>query len=210
MKRLFYLILIIGIPLIVFFQYDRYRRFHPPTTYEYQVSDSIDYQYHDPSIITEFFESAEQCGTYARYVWRKHRVDVKADDKNNPKAQAFISNYQQLLAKTAMLEGKLKQSLSLKAQGFGNEEIKAIELHGDKPEHLIYKEYLGSSPFIQYGDEGAQVLVMQKLLHKKGHQIKIDGIFDQETLRAVQSFQEASGLVPNGIVDQWNIEKLLK
>ncbi|MDQ5984264.1 MAG: hypothetical protein RUMPE_01317 [Eubacteriales bacterium SKADARSKE-1] len=58
---------------------------------------------------------------------------------------------------------------------------------------------------LQVGSRGAHVKEVQQSLDKKGYKgnnkLRIDGIFGEETQRAVISFQNANGLNPNGVVD---------
>lgn len=58
------------------------------------------------------------------------------------------------------------------------------------------------------GDRGTQVLKIQKQLCKYGYAIETDGIFGNQTARAVQRFQADKGLTIDGIVDKKTYKKL--
>lgn len=53
---------------------------------------------------------------------------------------------------------------------------------------------------LRIGDKGPWVEDLQALLSKFGHSLAIDGDFGPKTRRAVQGFQCANGLIPDGIV----------
>ncbi len=61
--------------------------------------------------------------------------------------------------------------------------------------------------YLKLGDNGANVIKLQKGLNKKGFNIKETGLFDAETYRAVAELQRSSGLEINGIVSTqlWQI-----
>ena len=56
-------------------------------------------------------------------------------------------------------------------------------------------------PIIKKGSEGSAVKELQRMLKAKGYDVgAIDGIFGSKTLAAVKAFQQARGLVVDGIV----------
>ena len=67
MKRLFYLICIICLPLILWFQWDKYQRFHPPLEYQYEASGQADLQYHDQEVVAQYQKLILQIGPDARF-----------------------------------------------------------------------------------------------------------------------------------------------
>lgn len=52
---------------------------------------------------------------------------------------------------------------------------------------------------VRYGDRGGNVIVLQRMLHKHGHQLAVDGIFGPDTRRTVERFQAARRIVIDGI-----------
>ncbi len=202
MKRLAYLILIITLPLLVFFQWRKYRRFNPPTDYSYEINDAIDPQYHDPDVVLQYYQAAEATGTYARYCWRKHRVDVKVPDLEDPEEATMTKVYQQHLATAQALERRLLQSAKWKAQGLSTSEIQTLERSGMSSESLQTQKLLGADRLVRFGEESPSVWHIQKLLIAKGYNIRLDGIFDQETLTALNAFQAADSLAQTYGVDE--------
>ncbi len=210
MKRLAYLILIISLPLLIFFQWRKYRRFNPPTDYSYEINEAIDAQYHDPEAVLQYYQAAEATGTYARYCWRKHRVDVKVPDLEDPEEAAMTKVYQQHLATTQALERRLLQSAQWKSQGLSTSEIQTLERSGMSPQSLQAQQLLGVDRLVRFGEESPSVWHIQKLLIAKGYDIRLDGIFDQETLAALNALQAADSLPQTYGVDEEVLGYLMK
>jgi len=57
-------------------------------------------------------------------------------------------------------------------------------------------------PLTEQGDEGHPVRTLQHLLRARGHSVAVDGDFGPQTDNAVRGFQDALGLVVDGIVGQ--------
>lgn len=209
MKRLALLIIIIALPLLVFFQYKKYQRFHPPSEYDYPVSDSIDLQYHDPEILLSYYENVYKIGSFAREVWASKGIDVRYPDASDPEAQSALQYYQQLLQTTEYLNGKLRYSWQLKNQGFDNHAVKIIEEKGISPQNfrLLYQMNLMN---LKIKDKGSAVWELQKLLTAKGYEIPVDGIFSIETDQALKDFQRKSDTYPSGITDETTIRALIE
>lgn len=53
---------------------------------------------------------------------------------------------------------------------------------------------------VQYGDNELAVAAVQQYLANHGYTIEVDGIFGQQTLKAVQHYQRSNGLLADGIV----------
>ena len=210
MKRLFYLIVIITLPILVFFQWSKYRRFHPPSEYAYPVSEAIDAQYHDPAVVLQYYQAAEATGTYARYCWRKHRIDVKFPNLEDPEEAAKVQIYQQHLATAQALEKRLVQSATWKTQGLSQLEIQTLERTGMTADDLHIQKLLGGDKLVRFGEESPSVWQIQKLLIDKGYNIRLDGIFDQETLSALNAFQATDSLPQTYGVDEDVLEALRK
>lgn len=56
-------------------------------------------------------------------------------------------------------------------------------------------------PIVRHGSSGSAVRVLQQVLNFKGFKLEIHGVYDSHTLEAVKEFQQANGLVVDGIVD---------
>lgn len=60
---------------------------------------------------------------------------------------------------------------------------------------------LSTQAAIRYGDRGQQVVTLQRKLRQWGYYSgSVDGIFGNQTLKAVKWFQSANGLVVDGVV----------
>ena len=53
---------------------------------------------------------------------------------------------------------------------------------------------------VGYGSQGSDVKTLQELLNKNGANLTVDGIFGNQTKKAVQDYQKANGLAVDGIV----------
>lgn len=197
MKRLFYLVCIIGLPLIGFFQYDNYRRHHPESVYAYPVSDSIDNDYHDPDKVLRYYQLTEEIGAYGRYCYKEHGVDVLRADNTDPEAGPLATRYQQLVAAARHLESKLEHSAELKAQGLHNEAIFAQE------QGLTFSSMDANEDQVlaRINDQGPIIEAVQQKLAEKGMQLLVDGLFRAETEQKIREFQQQVGLTPTGLLD---------
>ena len=59
---------------------------------------------------------------------------------------------------------------------------------------------VGEDDYLQQGERGAVVSLLQKRLYKLGYKVAVDGIFGPHTELAVLQFQRDNGLQPTGIV----------
>lgn len=217
MKRLFYIVIIITLPIILFFQVWNYWKFNPPTDYSYAISQEIDPTYHDPELVKRYYVTAKEVGNYARYIWKEHRVDVTFADMTDPKEKEFGQIYNSMIASAQFLEGKLKQSKVWKDAGKSNEEIKLAESGVKKATPV--RQVASSQPQLntninpiiaQIGDNNATVREIQLSLVDKKYSLEIDGIFREETKQAVMAFQKKKKLPETGIVDIDTFLKLMK
>jgi len=211
MKRIFYLIVIISLPILLWFQYDRYRRFNPPTDYRLELNPGIDVNYYDPEVVLQYYKYAHESETYARYCWKKHKVDVLAPQLNNPEEQEMARIYNQIKSTASFIEQKLLASANMKSQGYSNEDIRSWETTGLSPENFMIVQILGEPEgVIRMGEEGDGVWKLQRLFHEKGYDIRVDGVFDQETLIALNQFQETRNMKVTQGVDREVLEVLLR
>ena len=209
MKRLALLILILTLPILTYFQYQKYRRFHPPVNYDYLPSDSVDTNYYDPVVLQQYYQNVYEIGDFARRQWRNQRTDVRYPDDDNPEEKKASQYYQQLLSTTAWLEDKLVASQRLKDRGFDNQAIVRLEQEGWSPQNYQLAQY-SSMMGLKKGDKGSSVWTLQKLLVNKGYEIPVDGIFSQITERAVKELQQTTGNYPSGAVDEVLLQAMMK
>jgi len=209
MKRLALLVIIITLPLIAYYQYQKFRRFNPPSAYDYVASDSIDVYYHSPEALQLYYENVFEVGAFARRLWHNQGIDVRYPDQDNLEAMQASQYYQQLLKTTSYLEDRLLRSQQLKQVGFTNGEIKTMEENEWSPQQfqLMHQQFLLD---LERGDEGAAVWRLQGLLRDRGHDIPVDGIFNNITEQALRDFQQGEGLYPSGQVDESSLRELLK
>ncbi|MEQ9440382.1 MAG: peptidoglycan-binding domain-containing protein [Cyclobacteriaceae bacterium] len=208
MKRLALLVIIITLPVIAYYQYRKFRRFHPPSAYDYVVRDSIDVHYHDPEALQHYYKNVYEIGAFARQVWHNRDIDVRYPDQDDIEAIQAADYYQQLLQTTAYLEGILVRSRELKEAGYTNQDIKVMETEGLSPQmfRLLHQQQLLG---LSRGDKGAGVWELQALLRKQGHDIPHDGIFNKITEDALKEFQESTESYPTGQVDENSLRNLL-
>ncbi|MEL0588156.1 MAG: peptidoglycan-binding protein [Planktothrix rubescens PR222] len=111
--------------------------------------------------------------------------------------------------KVRQLQEQLKaREYDIKADGIYGEETRAAvirfqESKGLKPDGIVSPEtasHLGMEEVLQMGSTGDKVRKLQTKLNARGYEIKVDGIFGEETRAAVTRFQESNSLVPDGIV----------
>ena len=209
MKRLALLILSITLPILTYFQYQKYRRFNPPVSYDYSRSDSIDTNYHNPVVLQQYYQNVYEIGTFARSQWHNQGTDVRFPNNDDPEAKEASQYYQQLLSTTALLEDRLITSQRLKEEGFSNQAIVRIEQEGWAPQNYRLAQQSGMVG-LHKGNKGSEVWDLQKLLVNKGYDIPIDGIFSEVTEGAVKDIQQNTGNYPSGIVNEALLRTMAK
>lgn len=209
MKRLAWLIIIISLPIISYFQYKKYTKFHPPSLYQYKSNDSIDINYYDPSVVQHYFENIYKMEGITRELWYSKGLDVKFPDLGIDGSKAEVDYFHRLYAVTKILEKKLVYSTLLKAKGFNTLEVKEIVELGIHPDifRLTKKHNLLG---LQMGDGGIEVWELQRLLLAKSYEIPYDGVFGVETKQCILDFQEKNKLMPTGIVNESTIKHLIE
>ncbi len=210
MKRLFYIIVIIGIPIIIFFQYQNWTKFSSPNQYDYQISENIDNQYFDQKSVKLYYQNVQEIGSYARSIWYTDGIDVRNYDQNNLDSKNKAQYYEFLIAQTKMIEKKLEESKSHKEKGLSNQEIKKLFETGisyaENQKNELSKSFVG----VQFGDLSQEVYAIQKKLNDLGYSLPVDGNFRNSTLEVLQKFQTDNDLAPSGIIDLKTSRKLFK
>ena len=207
MKKLLIIVLIITLPLIAFFQYKNYRRFHPPVDYAYVTSDEIDVNYHRAELVDEYYAKAIEIGAFARLQWRNSSIDVRFPNEDSQNAINASKYYNQLIARVKSLESKLTNSSRLKKEGLSNSEIKLIEL-GYATGDLTALENKDEIIQITFGDQSRFVWKVQKQLISKGYDHALDGLFGIDTQNAIISFQQDNQMYPSGTLDEETFDLL--
>lgn len=197
MKKILYIILIITLPLIAFFQYKKYTRFNPKTSYEYVISDAIDANYYDQQLVSEYFSKAIEIGSFARSKWSSESIDVRFPDQGSTVEINAAKYYNQLLARTKELESRLVSSKNLKDQNFSNGEIQLIEV-GFPLDLIKSKINRGSMVDLAIGSNSRYVWKLQERLVSKGYPHTLDGLFGTATQSALINYQNDQGIFPSG------------
>lgn len=200
MKKLLLVIVIVTFPLLTYFQYQNYRRFHPPVNYEYAASDSIDIHYYDAMLVEEYFFKVVELSAYARQKWSNEGVDVRFPDQNSLSELNISAYYNQILSRIKIIEAQLIFSTKLKNMGMSNDQVKSVEagipirivMLGDKKSELID---------LKIGDIGEGVWLLQKQLVSKSDGHTIDGVFGKTTQEVLKAYQNSNNLFPSGTVN---------
>ncbi len=207
MKKLVFIVIIVTLPIIAFFQYQKYKRFTPPVAYEYAISDNIDVNYHHQELVDEYFSKALEIGAFARLKWRNEGLDVRFPDENNLAEVNAAKYWTELQARVKLLERKLTFSKTLKAQGLTNQEVRMAE-SGFDVAHLDFVKDQEGIQSIQIGDQSRFVWMVQSKLIEKGYDHVLDGLFGDDTQNAITSFQQDQGIYPAGLMNEETFELL--
>ncbi len=207
MKKLVFIVIIVTLPLIAYFQFQDYRRFNPPIAYEYTISEKIDVNYHDQNLVDEYFEKAIEVGAFARLKWRNDGVDVRFPDTGNQADVNAAKYWNELVARVKLLEQKLEFSSNLKTQGYTNQEVRIAE-SGFKVANLPLLADQEGIQGIQVGDQSRFVWMVQKRLIEKGYEHELDGLFGDDTQNAITSFQRDQNIYPEGLINEETFELL--
>jgi hypothetical protein len=200
MKKLLFGIIIIGLPLIVFFQYKNYKRFSPPVNYEYSINTAVDINYHNSDLVSEYYSTAIEIGSYARLKWRNENIDVRFPDQDSESDLNASKYYNQLLARVQQLEQKLITSANLKSQGLNNADVLLVE-SGVSIAEVRFVNDKQSILSLKAGDRGRLVWELQRRLNAHGYQHQPDGVFGAATQNALIAFQNDNELYPSGAMD---------
>ncbi len=210
MKNIAILLSVVALVVIAYVQFKKHRRFSPPNEYDYVAkTDQIDANYHNQTLVTEYFETCYKIGNFARQTWYNEDIDVLTEDREIPQSANATATYTRLRTRTSALEARLRESKRLKSLGFNNDAIKIIEEKGLSEKNYATFMLLNGKKIIK-GQEDSSVWELQKLLIARGFSIKLDGVYNDETTDAVKSFQQKNMLYPSGIADEVTISLLLK
>lgn len=206
MKKIFYIVIIVALPVIVFFQYKDYTRFRPEAGYDFVVNKAIDVNYHNQQMVKEYFANAVEIGALARRFWYESEIDIKFPDESI-QAQNAAALYNQLVARNSFIEAKLLKSAAYKGEGYSNKQVLDLENGIDpRTRQLIAQKakYVG----LTIGSRGSSVWNMQKQLVSKGYSLPLDGVFMLESDDALKQFQSDNEMYPSGIIDEDTFEAL--
>ena len=75
--------------------------------------------------------------------------------------------------------------------------------------HKSKNKYTLKLIYLQLGDRGRDVQIVQELLKNRGYELEASGIYDEATKKAVKDFQKKTNQGQDGIVGAVTMEKLL-
>lgn len=220
MKQLAILFAIIILSIIGYNQFVNYKRFNPPANYQLKANSSIDVNYYDRPFLNEYYRKIAEVNTFVLKEWTDKHIDVRSPKKSNNASNAAVAQYQQMLADVQFYEAILLQSATLKTKGYSNADIQEWQQSGVDPSKL--KEFKKNNEVREtimntlksktwtVGDKGAGVWELQKLLIAKGYEMPKDGIFSTITQSAIMDFEEKNDLFPDGVVDEYSLNLLLR
>lgn len=209
MKRLIFIVLLIGIGSYITVQYLKDRRFNPPSAYDYPISSEIDKDFYDPTVVQQYYKLAYDVGSYARSLWFNDGIDVRMMDRENYEATQAIDYWNTLKSTVDQLQDKLEYSKSLRNQGYSKEQVRLMMEMNLTPEDIKFENHR-SLIGLSVGQSGSKVWDLQKMLNTKGDSIPVDGIFNVVTRQRLVEFQKQNNLYPSGAVDEKTLKALLK
>ena len=206
MKRIVITIIVVALVIIAFFQYKKYRRYNPPSYFEYALNDSIDANYYDQDVVLKYYENAYEISRFARKLWFENGIDINFISESTNVSRSSIAYYKRLHAHTKMLEKKLTKSYELKELGLTNVQIQRMFEEGISLKFMEFEQLKN----LKFGDNGEKVWRLQKLLVRKGKQLPLDGLFRDSTQLALSSFQRDIEHFPSGELDSLTLTELIK
>lgn len=210
MKRLLFLVIIVTLPVIVFFEWMAYKRTHFPADFIYQTSDQLDLNYYQPELVADYFESATSLEHFGRHCWKEYKLDVLVDKPVESPKKDLVMAYQQKLAHVKHIEALLEKSNALKQKGLKNDVVRLMLEHDMTESDLEAHLFLGDKKTLGFEDQGEGVFKAQQLLKQKGYDLPVDGFFERQTLEAVKAFQESVNIYPTGKIGDLTVKKLLE
>jgi Putative peptidoglycan binding domain len=219
MKQILIVILIVIVLIFGYNYYSDYQRFHSPGT-DYVSAEKIDLNYHDKATLLNYYQAIEDVNGFVRLAWSNNDVDVRNPDDDDDDTKALVNQYAKKLGTVKFYEDRLAISAQMKSKGLSDKEVIAFEESGfsgkrydDFLKSRFLMETFQSNPekySLKVGDYSSFVYELQKILVKKGYTIPIDGLFKENTLKAIQSFEKKNNLFPDGKVDTVMLDYLLR
>lgn len=203
---------IVGILVLIYlgyFAYKKYMQSQMPSTALVSISDQIDLEYHNESILLDYYNLTYSLNAMSKKIWHTHLEDITASQSTEPE---FVDLQNQYKLKTVLrnrIESKLIQSKSLKSeQQFDNFDVIQAETRSD------YKKarptLTRNKVIYERGNENEGVLLVQELLFSLGYKLRLDGVYRQETENVVKQYQKDKHLIESGYVDFSTYESLIK
>jgi hypothetical protein len=216
MKQIIIFLLVIILAIIGYGQYKQYQRFSLKN-YEYDISDNLDLNYHNKSVLYKYYEAVEGVNTFIGSQWSANRIDVRNPKDDDAETKIAMETYTKKIAKAKYYEAQLIKSKTLKDRGLTNNDIKLLEDKGITLKDLQkaeveskIKTMFNNNADLRLGERSAFVYEIQKLLVNKGFDVTVDGVYQSKTHNAILYFEAKNNLFPDGNIDLLTLEALLK
>jgi len=161
MKRLIYLLILILLVVIAYFEWVAYKHANIPGTFTYQSVDNLDLGYHDAELVADYYQEVADVERYGRYCWKEYQLDVRADRPIESPEKELVAAYQQKLAWIKQMEAKLQHSFSLKQQGLSKEMVEMMLNEGLSQTEAQVKLFLGEHKVLQQEEQGEGIYRVQ-------------------------------------------------
>lgn len=216
MKQLIIFLLIIIVALIGYGKYSQYQRYNSPGS-DYQKNNKIDLNYHNQEVLISYNTAIESLNSYVAIQWSANDIDVRTPEDDDNETKVAVAGYAKKMATVKYYEAILEQSSLLKEKGVSNDEIKFLEENGlDTETHKkaiktqLIKSMFDPSKTIKTKDKSAFIYEVQKRLVANGFDIKVDGIYLEETSDAIKDFEEKNKLFADGKLDALTVDLLIQ
>lgn len=202
--------------LIGYGKYSQYKRYNSPES-DYKSDKKVDLDYYDQEIVMNYYDAIEGLNSYVKMQWSANKIDVRTPADDDSKTKIAVDGYSKGLSKVKYYESRLERSSMLKEKGLSNQEIKTLENRGidfatfkKKANIDLIKSMFDPSTAIKTRDESTFIYEVQKKLVENGFDIRVDGIYWQETSDAIKSFEEKNQLFADGKLDALTVDLLIK
>ncbi|MEM7085837.1 MAG: peptidoglycan-binding domain-containing protein [Bacteroidota bacterium] len=204
MKQIIIFLLVVIVMIMGYNVYKKYQRFNPPN-YTYTVPESIDANHPNKSLLLDYYEAVSALDGFVITQWSVNGIDVRNPEKDNGETLAAVSEYHNRLADVSYFESQLtaaevKEPIVVRPNTMDERKMIIAQMFNANPEKNKF----------QLGERSALVFEIQGLLNQKGDSIAQDGLYKQETLNALKSFEAKNGLFPDGKLDALTLNALLK
>ena len=92
MKQLIIVLLSIIVLFIGVHIYTNYQRFHGVKS-EYKTRATLDLNYYDTSVITNYYRSVEELNSYVRMQWAENSIDVRLPQNETQETKDALLEY---------------------------------------------------------------------------------------------------------------------
>ncbi|MEJ6792526.1 MAG: hypothetical protein QNK89_07295 [Lacinutrix sp.] len=129
MKKILLFILAVIVLMFAYSEYKEHQRFHPNNA-NIPVSNTIDLNYHNPEIVSNYYNALEAANNFMQMQWSANQIDVRSPEKVNEETTYAVLEYGKKVAIINLYKAILERSKGLKADGLTNDDIKIFETKG--------------------------------------------------------------------------------